>query len=292
MLTVLAELQQTSCQLESVTSQSNNSSLPVSYSATIVDGGEQVCPPEEEQEMIRADIGQDVRNIIRNVILCRGLVQDNPASSCLEVSQCNPQLPSGYYWIASSTSNGPVYCDMDRQCDCSAGVGGWSRVAYLNMSDPTHQCPPAWREITEPVRTCGRTNQTLVSPFFGTAFGLGGCSSAFFSTSISYSHVCGRIIGYQIGSANGFQPYNAGWYTRIEDPYVDGVVITCGTVKKHIWTFAVDDCPCNTQPGYSTPPYVGEDYFCESGDRVPNVVFVLVISSGMERTVELESTCC
>ena len=174
MLIVFAELQRTSCQLESVASQSNNSSLPVSYSATIVEGGEQVCPPEEEQEMIRADIGQDIRNIIRNVILCRGLVQDNPASSCLEVSQCNPQLPSGYYWIASS--NGPVYCDMDRQCDCSASVGGWSRVAYLNMSDPTHQCPPAWREITGPVRTCGRTNQTLVSPFFGADFGLGGCS--------------------------------------------------------------------------------------------------------------------
>jgi len=139
---------------------------------------------------------------------------------------------------------------MDRQCDCSAGVGGWSRVAYLNMSDPTHQCPPAWREITEPVRTCGRNNQTLVSPFFGTDFGLGGCSSAFFSShNISYSHVCGRIIGYQIGSANGFQPYNAGWYTRIEDPYVDGVVITRGTEKQHIWTFAVVEsyCPCNTQ---------------------------------------------
>ena len=144
MLIVFAELQRTSCQLESVASQSNNSSLPVSYSATIVEGGEQVCPPEEEQEMIRADIGQDIRNIIRNVILCRGLVQDNPASSCLEVSQCNPQLPSGYYWIASS--NGPVYCDMDRQCDCSASVGGWSHVAYLNMSDHSHAPVPTSME--------------------------------------------------------------------------------------------------------------------------------------------------
>ena len=229
--------------------------------------------------MIRAHIGRDVQNIIHNVILCRGLVQEIQHHH-LEISQCNPQLPSGYYWIASS--NEPVYCDMDRQCDCSASVGGWSCVAYLNMSDPTHQCPPAWREITEPVRTCGRTNQTLVSPFLGSAFGLGGCSSAFFSSqSNSYCHVCGRIISYQLGSANGFQPYSAGWYTRIEDLYVDGVVITCGTEKQHIWTLAVvgSYCPCNTQPGFSTQricadegtgnegslistPHVGNDYFC------------------------------
>ena len=165
-------------------------------------------------------------------------------------------------------------------------------MAYLNMSDSSHQCPPAWREITEPVRTCGRTNQTLVSPFFGSTFGFGGCSSAFLSThSNSYSHVCGRIIGYQLGSANGFQPYSAGWYTRIEDPYVDGVVITRGTEKQHIWTFAVVEsyCPCNTQPGFSTPPNVGNDYtFANLMIACQMVYSVLMISSGMERTVELK----
>ena len=34
-------------------------------------------------------------------------------------------------------------------------VGGWAHIGFLNMSDPTHHCPPAWREITSPVRTCG-----------------------------------------------------------------------------------------------------------------------------------------
>ena len=131
------------CQLWSVTSQRNINSLPVSYSAAIVEGSEQVCPPEEEQEMIRAHIGRDVQNIIHNVILCRGLVQEIQHHH-LEISQCNPQLPSGYYWIASS--NGPVYCDMDRQCDCSASVGGWSHVAYLNMSDHSHAPVPTSME--------------------------------------------------------------------------------------------------------------------------------------------------
>ena len=26
------------------------------------------------------------------------------------------------------------------------GPGPWRRVAYVNMSDPSHQCPPVWRE--------------------------------------------------------------------------------------------------------------------------------------------------
>ena len=37
------------------------------------------------------------------------------------------------------------------------GDGLWYRVAYLNMSDLTQQCPPAWREYnTSGVRACGR----------------------------------------------------------------------------------------------------------------------------------------
>ena len=292
---LVAELQHTSCQLGSVT---NNSSLPITYPATAVEGGEQVCPPQEQLEMIRADIGQDIRNIIRDVMLCRGQVQENPASSCLEVSQCNPQLPSEYYWITSSDGTAvQVYCDMTRECSCSsssASVGEWSRVAYLNMSDPTQQCPSAWREITQPVRTCGRTNQTLIHPQFGTDFGLGGCSSAFFSThSISYSHVCGRIRSYRIGSPLGFHPNTAAWYTRIEDPYVEGVVITRGTEKQHIWTFAAeeDGCPCS-RTDFFTPPFVGDDYFCESAEGLRSGVFYFGDKLWDGENCGAGSTCC
>ena len=153
--------------------------------------------------MARAEIAEDVLNIIRYNILdvhCPGQVQENPASSCLEVSQCNPQLPSEYYWITSSNGTAVrVYCDMARVCICSSAisVGGWSRGAFLNMTDPTHQCPPAWREITEPVRTCGRTNETLRNG--------GGCSSVSFSSyNISFSHICERIRGYQFASPDAF----------------------------------------------------------------------------------------
>ena len=269
-LTLAAELQLMLCQ-EGLTSQHDNSSLPVTYSATALEGGEQVCP-EEQLEIARAEIGQDIRNTIRNDVLCPGQLQENPAVSCLEIAQCiNFQLPSEYYWITSSNGTAvQVYCDMDRECSCSsASVGGWSRVAYLNMSDPTHQCPPAWRGITEPVRTCGRTNETLNG---------GGCSSAFFSTyNISYSHVCGRIIGYQFGSPDAFRSYTGSQYTDIEDPYVDGVILLHDNEKQHIWTFSASNsetgdftigyvCPCtNAESDQSIPPFVGEDYFCETG---------------------------
>ena len=89
-----AELQLASCQ-EGATSQHDNSSMRVAYSATVLEGGGQVCPPEEQLEMARAEIGRDTLRVIRNS--CPGQVQENPATSCLEVSQCNPQLPSEYY---------------------------------------------------------------------------------------------------------------------------------------------------------------------------------------------------
>ena len=108
-------------------------------------------------------------------------------------------------------------------------------MAYLNMTDPTHQCPPAWKEFTEPVRMCGKTNETLQ---YGS-----GCSSVYFSTyNISFSHICGRIIGHQFGTPDAFSNYFQ--YTRIEDPYVDGVVITRGTDKEHVWTFAAANTAC------------------------------------------------
>ena len=34
------------------------------------------------------------------------------------------------------------------------GGYGWRRAPYLNMSDPTQTCPPAWELITTPRRTC------------------------------------------------------------------------------------------------------------------------------------------
>ena len=52
-------------------------------------------------------------------------------------------------------------------------------------------------------------------------------------------------------------------------PAVDGVSITHGGPRQHIWSFAVDishdiRCPCGTGSIYTTPSFVGDDYTCES----------------------------
>ena len=51
-----------------------------------------------------------------------------------------------------------------------------------------------------------------------------------------YSHVCGRIRGYQVGSTNAFLYYGHG----IDSYCVSGVSLTRGAAgrRQHIWTFA------------------------------------------------------
>ena len=55
---------------------------------------------------------------------------------------------------------------------------------------------------------------------------------------------------------------------------VDGLVVTNGSPRDHIWTFAIgvskdynykySTCLCAIYPGQNAPPVVGESYFCES----------------------------
>ena len=78
---------------------------------------------------------------------------------------------------------------------CSCGSDGvWTRVAYLNMSDPNQQCPSNWNLTTSPVRGCGRSSA-----------GSHTCDSVFYPVhGRTYSSVCGRVLAYQKGLALGF----------------------------------------------------------------------------------------
>lgn len=187
-------------------------------------------------------------------------------NSCSEIPQNNP---SGYYWIQSSvTQINREYCDMNRSC-CGRSIGGWMRVAYLNMSDPDQECPSGFRLITSPIRLCGRGTQPIV-----------GCTSVVYPVhGHQYTRVCGKIIGYQFGDTDAFFGGNIPNAT-IDDFYADGVSLTHGSPRNHIWTFtaALDEsrgnhvvCPC-TRPdlGFTgrVPHFVGDDYFCETGTQV------------------------
>ena len=195
-------------------------------------------------------------------------------ASCEDIKTMSPSAPSGYYNITKyDGTTQRVYCDMEHShLTCSGiehslrcmtercGSTGWTRVAYLNMSDPSQQCPTELRLYNESgVRACGRQTTSI-----------GSCDSVTFSTNgISYSQVCGRVIGYQYGHTDAFNIYYP-----IDSYYVEGISITHGSPRQHIWTLAAgyDEtgtntlyCPCNTGSTASVPSFVGDDYFCESG---------------------------
>ena len=87
------------------------------------------------------------------------------------------------------------------------------------------------------------------------------------------------------GLAEGFLGYVYG-RTTIESSYFDGVAIMHGSPRQHIWTFANGgrendtthrpyNCPCDTSGDILIPPFVGEDYFCESGYVYPGYQYSL-----------------
>ena len=143
------------------------------------------------------------------------------------------------------------------------GSGGWRRVIHHDMSDFQATCPTGWKlTFYDSSRTCGR-----VSPEGQV------CDSTTFPvTGGAYTHVCGKVKAFQYGGSWGFQ--NSQIYADINNNYVDGVILTHGTPRKHIWTFAAGGsernfgaswaCPCDSSPNVKVPPFVGNDYFCES----------------------------
>ena len=162
--------------------------------------------------------------------------------------------------IQSDVNNihGPYTC---------GGTGGWRRVVYLDMTDSSTTCPSGWQLTGYSERTCGRV-----------IIGWRTCNSATFPVSGGeYTRVCGRIKAYQKGSTEGFLAYHNGDKTTIDGAYVSGVSVTHGNPQQHIWTFAsgaAEDnptapwvCPCDASRDnvIRVPPFVGEDYFCESG---------------------------
>ena len=176
------------------------------------------------------------------------------------------------------------------------GTPGWRRVAFINMTDTSYNCPTGLNLTSYSKRTCGRSHTTQ-----------GGCSSTTFSVGGSpYSHVCGRIRGYQFGSTSAF--YYASRGQGIDGYYVGGVSLTRGGAdsRQHIWTFAAGlsevsrryrnhGCPCDTAPYSLVPSFVGNDYFCESGLHSEwSDKFVLypddVLWDGQDCTSN--STCC
>ena len=165
----------------------------------------------------------------------------------------------------------------------------WKMVGYLDMTDPTQQCPDSWQKITSPRSSCGKKSSAP-------------CDSLKIATSgASYQTVCGRFRGYQIGSPDGFYFYIN---RSIETYYVDGVTVTYGSPgsRRHVYTYAASNCEiagggsCPCAGGATPPSLVGSDYYCESGNPVPGWIGTQMYSSDVlwdrQQCGGDETTCC
>ena len=189
-----------------------------------------------------------------------------------EILYCFPSAPSGYHEIlVPNGSLVQVYCDMEGT-NCG-GQGGWMRVAHVNMSQDGASCP---QELTQKnmsgLTLCGQN--------------AAGCEGTLFSAQVlSYSRVCGQLRGYQFSTTNAFDPSLIGNNNTLNESYVDGASITYDTaVPKHIWTYATGHslgvhgcryctCPCNNGATAQVPPFVGTDYYCETGNNAASEPF-------------------
>lgn len=238
---------------------------PFSFPVRSDSSGDGICDGAAA-DAIRSSILDDVRMEIESTVTSqldallgaryRGVVSRYPAISCAELLQLNRATPSGYYWLQAADGNAArVWCNME--LICGPNTTGWARVALLNLSDPTTSCPRNTVLLTSSrgVRYCERVT---TAPSCG--------EQIFPSYGIRYDKVCGRVTGIQIGTADMVQGSR-----DIDQPYIDGVSLTYGSPRQHIWTFIGsssamnNNCPCSTGSMVTPLDFIGQDYFCESG---------------------------
>ena len=249
-------------------------------------GGEDKCSGLGDSELVN-EIKQNVSALLPGVVRCMlpGRTPEYPANSCAELANGRIDIPSGNYWILNSTQSPvEVFCEMGEVFPSGLNAtGGWVRVANLNMTDPEQQCPQNLQlsYTDQPIRLCGRGSVSR------------GCDSVIFTTyGVQYRQVCGRVRGYQYRSPDAFDVYACPQPCTIDNPYVDGISITHGSPRKHIWTYAngitennnhLENCPC-TGSGAPPPAFVGSDYYCESGLSAHGVIFsTLMTHCGMDK---------
>ena len=172
-------------------------------------------------------------------------------------------------------------------------------MAYINMTQSGATCPQGLtqRNISG-LTVCGR------------ASGIIGCEGTVFSTlGLNYNRVCGRLRGYQQGTPDGFFNYQHRGQDNINGAFLDGASITYdSTPRKHIWAYAnglylylngldTHICPCNSNGlKNSVPPFVGNDYYCETGNNGNLFSFSMFFSNDPlwdgQQCVGAEAPCC
>ena len=196
---------------------------------------------------------------------------------------------SGEYNIAiGNRSPIKVYCDME-STNCGLDKG-WMRVAELDMTVAGSECPAGLDEgMYGSKKLCGNRGSDC-------------CKSTTFNTSgVPYTEVCGYVAGYQDKTTGAFN----GKSDSIDSVYLDGISITRGTPRKHIWSLAaghasglvgVENCPCNVGgTDNNVPTFVKNNWYCESGNPTAQVSYAFfpndVLWDGKQCTLK-EPPCC
>ena len=187
-----------------------------------------------------------------------GLDNNLPGASCADIYNKNPtSYGRSDYYVLKTDHLFSTYCDME--LDCGGTKGGWMRIADIDTSRGD-VCPSGWTSYNS----------------YCTGGSAAGCHSVYFLTnSTSYSKVCGKVVGYQKGNMDAFYASAHSTSRSLDGVYVDGISITCGNPRQHVWTYAAgaseDDavvarynCPCAKYPGPDPPVYIGSHYYCES----------------------------
>ena len=219
----------------------------------------------------------DGEKMCSNFCSALGMLSTSPGKSCNDIYQINKATRgvSALYWI--QTDFGivqQVYCDME--LECGRHKGGWMKVAQVDTTNGD-TCPGEWINNVNYNSLCTGANTP-------------GCYSANFSIPYVYNKICGQVRGFQQGSPDAFYPHaftlgltppnlyipttNS---STVNGVYVDGVSITLGDPRKHVWTYAAglsddfqmyeyENCPCARHSVMKAPVFIGDNYYCESGN--------------------------
>ena len=218
-----------------------------------------------EASSLRADLSS-LNDSVSNLSMH---LQEHKQQTAAELVQLQTSLQSSVSNLTHQLETIQSYASRLHGPHTCGGTTGWRRVVYLDMTDPSTTCPSGWNMTGYSKRTCGKASGGYYT-----------CDSVTFPVSGGeYSRVCGRIKAYQWASPDAFWSYHNGYVTTIDGAYVDGISLTHSRPRQHIWTFAAglsegnpilsNVCPCDATATIRTPPFMGNDYFCESGVNEP-----------------------
>ncbi len=197
---------------------------------TVFDTEQQVTRSSEILDNLSQSIS-GVNKMSRNEInnftatLVTILHNEHIFDSCTAIMSLPLPFQSGLYRIRSpGGSFGLMFCSMEMSCSRATTEGGWRRLTFFDASSLAADCPDGFRRRSSTPHSCISSSSDP------------GCTSIRFENGANlYDQVCGRVAVSVTGRPEGF--FSAS--QDIKENYLDGVSLTYGTPRQHIWSHAV-----------------------------------------------------